>query len=123
MSTTTLKLSDELKSRITPLAEAAGKTPNAWMVEVLEAQVALADRRRSRFFRSATSAKPASVSERGSDKFQVSVISASAAPARSCRARSLTSVPSVPRTTHSTLARSAVASPLQPAQPLGVAGV
>ena len=45
MSTTTLKLSDDLKSRITPLAEAAGKTPHAWMVEALEAQVALAEMR------------------------------------------------------------------------------
>lgn len=46
MSTTTLKLPPELKARIAPLAEAAGKTPHAWMVEALQAQVALADLRR-----------------------------------------------------------------------------
>ena len=45
MPTTTLKLSDDLKARIAPLAEAAGKTPHAWMVEALQAQVALADLR------------------------------------------------------------------------------
>lgn len=35
MSPTTLKLSDELKSRIAPLAAKAGKTPHAWMVDAL----------------------------------------------------------------------------------------
>jgi predicted transcriptional regulator len=45
--TTTLKLPDTLKRRIAPLAEAAGKTPHAWMVEALEAQVELADLRRA----------------------------------------------------------------------------
>jgi len=43
--TTTLKLPDELKTRIAPLAEAVGKTPHAWMVEALEAQTALAEMR------------------------------------------------------------------------------
>lgn len=46
MSTTTLKLPPDLKARIAPLAEAAGKTPHAWMVEALQAQAALSDLRR-----------------------------------------------------------------------------
>ena len=45
MSTTTLKLSDDLKSRIAPIAKAAGKTAHVWMVEALESQVALAEMR------------------------------------------------------------------------------
>jgi predicted transcriptional regulator len=45
MSTTTLKLSDDLKSRITPVAKAAGKTAHAWMVEALQSQLALAEMR------------------------------------------------------------------------------
>jgi predicted transcriptional regulator len=44
-TTTTLKLPDDLKTRIAPLAEAVGKTPHAWMVEALEAQTALAEMR------------------------------------------------------------------------------
>ena len=44
-STTTLKLPAPLKARIGPLAEAAGKTPHAWMVDALEAQAALAEMR------------------------------------------------------------------------------
>jgi predicted transcriptional regulator len=43
--TTTLKLSDNLKARIAPLAERAGQTPHAWMVEALERQVGLAEMR------------------------------------------------------------------------------
>ena len=43
--TTTLKLPEPLKTRIAPLAEAAGKTPHAWMVDALAAQVALAEMR------------------------------------------------------------------------------
>jgi predicted transcriptional regulator len=39
-STTTLKLPEPLKARIAPLAEAAGKSPHAWMIEALEARVA-----------------------------------------------------------------------------------
>lgn len=35
-ATTTLKLPEPLKSRIAPLAEAAGKSPHAWMVDALE---------------------------------------------------------------------------------------
>jgi predicted transcriptional regulator len=46
MSTTTsLKLPAPLKARIAPLAESAGKTPHAWMVDALAAQVALAEMR------------------------------------------------------------------------------
>lgn len=45
-ASTTLKLSEQLKKRIAPLAESAGKTPHAWMVDALEVQAALAERRR-----------------------------------------------------------------------------
>ena len=45
-ATTTLKLTEDLKKRITPLAESAGKTPHAWMVEAIETQIALAEKRR-----------------------------------------------------------------------------
>ena len=38
-ATTTLKLPEQLKSRIVPLAEAAGKSPHAWMIEALEERV------------------------------------------------------------------------------------
>lgn len=44
-STTTIKLPKLLKARIAPIAEAAGKTPHAWMVDALEAQAALAEMR------------------------------------------------------------------------------
>lgn len=44
-TTTTLKLTDDLRARIAPLAEAAGKTPHAWMVDALEAQASLAEMR------------------------------------------------------------------------------
>jgi predicted transcriptional regulator len=46
-ATTTLKLPDSLKKRIAPLANAAGKTPHAWMVDALEAQADLAEKRRA----------------------------------------------------------------------------
>ena len=46
-ATTTLKLPDELKARIAPLAESAAKTPHAWMIEALEAQARLAEMRQS----------------------------------------------------------------------------
>jgi predicted transcriptional regulator len=39
VATTTLKLPEQLKSRIVPLAEAAGKSPHAWMIEALEERV------------------------------------------------------------------------------------
>ena len=46
-ATTTLKLPEDLKKRIAPLAESAGKTPHAWMVEAIETQAALAEKRRA----------------------------------------------------------------------------
>ncbi|WP_324779016.1 CopG family ribbon-helix-helix protein [Thiobacillus sedimenti] len=47
MSTTTLKLPDDLKERIAAVAADAGKTPHAFMVDALAAQTALAERRRA----------------------------------------------------------------------------
>jgi len=44
-STTTLKLPEELKARIAPLARQAGKTPHAWMLEALEREAALCELR------------------------------------------------------------------------------
>ena len=46
-TSTTLKLPDALRARIAPLAQSVGKTAHAWMVEALEAQVQLAELRRS----------------------------------------------------------------------------
>lgn len=46
-ATTTLKLPENLKKRIAPLAESAGKTPHAWMVEAIETQAALAEKRKA----------------------------------------------------------------------------
>lgn len=40
VATTTLKLPESLKARIVPLAEAAGKSAHAWMIEALEERVA-----------------------------------------------------------------------------------
>ena len=45
--TTTLKLPEKLKRSIAPLAKSADKTPHAWMLEALELQASLAERRRS----------------------------------------------------------------------------
>ena len=45
--TTTLKLPEELKDRVVSAATAAGKTPHAWMVEAIEAQASLAQRRKA----------------------------------------------------------------------------
>lgn len=45
-ATTTLKLSDDLKARIAVAAEQSGKTPHAFMVEALQLQTELAERRR-----------------------------------------------------------------------------
>ena len=42
---TTLKLPDELRERIAPLADAAGKSAHAWMVDALERQADLAEAR------------------------------------------------------------------------------
>ena len=44
-SATTIKLPEDLKQRIAPLAEAAGKTAHAWMVDALERQAAMAEAR------------------------------------------------------------------------------
>lgn len=45
-ATTTLKLPDDLKARIATAAEQAGKSPHAFMVEALQMQTDLAERRR-----------------------------------------------------------------------------
>ena len=45
--TTTLKLPEELKARIASVAEAAGKSPHAYMIEALAAHAALDERRRA----------------------------------------------------------------------------
>jgi predicted transcriptional regulator len=45
-TSTTLKLPEDLKSRIASAAAASGKTAHAWMVEAIEAQTSLAERRR-----------------------------------------------------------------------------
>jgi predicted transcriptional regulator len=44
--TTTLKLPEDLKLRIVQLAEIAGKTPHAFMVEALEAETQRSELRR-----------------------------------------------------------------------------
>lgn len=46
-SSTTLKLPDDLKRRIAPLAKSAGQTPHAWMVEALGRQISLAEKRQA----------------------------------------------------------------------------
>lgn len=45
-ATTTLKLPDDVKTRVAEAAAASGKTAHAWMVEAIVAQAALAERRR-----------------------------------------------------------------------------
>lgn len=45
-ATTTLKLPDDLKARIAAAAEQLGKTPHAFMVEALQMQTELAEKRR-----------------------------------------------------------------------------
>ena len=52
---TTIKLPEALKQRIAPLAESAGKTAHAWMVEALDRQAGLAEAREA-FIRDAESA-------------------------------------------------------------------
>lgn len=47
MSTTTLKLSDQLKQRVSAVVEGTGKSPHAFMVEAIERQTSLAERRKS----------------------------------------------------------------------------
>lgn len=44
---TTLKLPEQLKKRVGPLAKSAGKTPHAWMIEALETQATVAEKRRT----------------------------------------------------------------------------
>jgi len=46
-ATTTLKLPEKLKKRIAPLAQSAGQTPHAWMVEALETLATLAEKRKA----------------------------------------------------------------------------
>lgn len=45
MATTTLRVSEELKERIASLAERAGKTPHAFMLEAIEEVVQRAEAR------------------------------------------------------------------------------
>ena len=47
VTTTTLKLPEELKVRILSAAQAAGRTPHAFMIEALETQARLAELRQS----------------------------------------------------------------------------
>jgi predicted transcriptional regulator len=54
--TTTLKLPEALKARVSDAAQAAGKTPHAFMVEAIESQTSLAERRQA-FFGSALAAR------------------------------------------------------------------
>ncbi|HEX5394552.1 MAG TPA: hypothetical protein VFW68_14815 [Rhodocyclaceae bacterium] len=42
---TTLKLPEDLKARIAPLAQASKQTPHAWMLEALEKQAAQMEQR------------------------------------------------------------------------------
>lgn len=46
-ATTTLKLPEELKARITSAAQASGKAPHAFMVEALAIQTTLSERRQA----------------------------------------------------------------------------
>jgi predicted transcriptional regulator len=47
MPATTLKLPPELKSRIKALTEGTGKSPHAFMVDAIEQQTRLAERRKA----------------------------------------------------------------------------
>lgn len=47
MASTTLKLPEELKARIAPLARLTSKTPHAWMLEALENQARMSELRQS----------------------------------------------------------------------------
>ena len=46
-ATTSLKLPDELKARVATLAAQAGKTAHAYMLEAIERETALAEKRRA----------------------------------------------------------------------------
>jgi predicted transcriptional regulator len=56
MATTSLKLPDALKQRINTLAEIAGKSPHAFMVEVIAEQTERVEKRLA-FIQSAVAAK------------------------------------------------------------------
>ncbi len=56
MATTSLKLPDSLKQRINTLAEIAGKSPHAFMLEVIAEQTDRAEKRLA-FIQSALAAK------------------------------------------------------------------
>lgn len=45
MAATSIKLPDELKARIAPLAEADGLSPHAWMLRALAAEAERAEKR------------------------------------------------------------------------------
>ena len=45
MAATSIKLSDELKARIAPLAEAEGISPHAWMLRALANETERAEKR------------------------------------------------------------------------------
>lgn len=47
MATTSLKISDELKARVAKLAESAGKTPHAFMVEAIATETERAEEDRA----------------------------------------------------------------------------
>ena len=66
MPTTTLKLPDDLKARIAPLAAAEGVSVHAWMVGALSVQAELAERRQA-FLQDALTA--AEAVDRGGDAF------------------------------------------------------
>jgi predicted transcriptional regulator len=56
MATTSLKLSDSLKQRVNTLAELAGKSPHAFMVELITEHANLVEKRHA-FIQSALEAK------------------------------------------------------------------
>ncbi|MFA6921275.1 MAG: hypothetical protein WC216_05485 [Gallionella sp.] len=56
MATTTLKLPDELKARISFAAHASGKAPHAFMIQALTAQTTLFEQRQA-FIQSAIDAE------------------------------------------------------------------
>ena len=56
MATTSLKLPDELKARVVKLAESAGKTPHAFMVEAIAIETERAEEDRA-FMQRAIEAK------------------------------------------------------------------
>lgn len=56
MATTTLKLPEALKRRVSAIVDGTGKSPHAFMVEAIEQQAALAERRKA-FVASAVAAR------------------------------------------------------------------